>query len=392
MLTDRILKTSKPKDKGYKIQDRDGMYAYVAPSGTISFRFDYKFHGKRMTLTIGKYGIISLADARERLIAAKKMLADGVNPAQEKRERKIIKMHEGETLETWFLKYVDQADFADSTRKLREDIFRRHIPQTLARRGLSEISEQEIRKLCDKIKDGGAPSQAVFVRDIFARTYQYAILKGLKINNPAANIAPASIARFKPRERSLTEKEIKVFLEYLKKAEVYPASKKSLLLILLTLTRKSEAVEARWAEIDFDKAVWQIPAERMKARRAHNVYLSRQAIELLQYMHTLAEGSPFVFPARGKPDIPMAVSSANRAIKKTLELAAKDGITIADFTVHDLRRTASTLLHEQGYNSDWIEKALAHEQQGVRAVYNKAEYADQRRQMLQEWADFVFGL
>lgn len=392
MLTDRILKTAKPKDKGYKIQDRDGMYAYIATSGTISFRFDYQYNGKRLTLTIGKYGIISLADARERLIEAKRQLADGLSPAKEKRERKIIKKHAGETLETWFLKYVDQADFADSTRKLREEIFRRHIPQTLMRRGLPEISEQEIRNLCDKIKNNGAPSQAVFVRDIFARTYQYAILKGLKIDNPAQNIAPASIARFKPRERSLTEKEIKIFLKYLNKADIYPASKKSLLLILLTLTRKIEAVEARWSEIDFEKAIWQIPAERMKARRAHNIYLSTQAIDVLKYMHTLAEGSPFVFPARGKPNIPMAVSSANRAIKKTLELAAKDGITIADFTVHDLRRTGSTLLHEQGYNSDWIEKALAHEQQGVRAVYNKAEYAEQRRQMLQDWADFVFSL
>lgn len=392
MLNDRILKTSKPKDKGYKIQDRDGMYAYVSPSGTISFRFDYKFNGKRMTLTIGKYGIISLADARERLIGAKRLLSDGLNPAQEKRERKIIKRYDGETLESWFLKYVDYADFADSTRKLREDIFRRHIPQTLVKRRLSEISEQEIRLLCEKIKDGGAPSQAVFVRDIFARTFQYAISKGLKINNPAENIAPSSIARFKPRERTLTEKEIKIFLEYLNKAEVYPASKKSLLLILLTLARKSEAVNATWSEIDFDKAVWQIPAERMKARRVHNIYLSRQAVELLHYMHTLAEGSAFVFPARGKPDIPMAVSSANRAIRKTLDLIRKDGITIADFTVHDLRRTGSTLLHEQGYNSDWIEKALAHEQQGVRAVYNKAEYSEQRRKMLQDWADFIFGL
>ena len=391
MLNDRILKTTKPKEKPYKLQDRDGMYAYVATSGTISFRYDYKFNGRRETITLGKYGIISLADARERLLDSRKLLDAGISPAKQKKERKATLKH-GDTFGDWFARYIDDADFADSTRQLRRDIYQRNIQREFETKKLPEITEMDIRNLCEKIKERGAPSQAVFTRDIFVRVYQFAISKGIAVANPADSITPASIARFKARTRALTEKEIKVFLQYLEKSDVYPTSKKGLLLILLTLVRKGEMVNAQWQEIDFEKAIWQIPAERMKARRAHNVYLSRQAMEILGYLKTLAEDSAYVLPARGKPNQAVAMSSLNRAIKKALDLARHDGITFADFTVHDLRRTGSTLLHEQGYNSDWIEKALAHEQQGIRAVYNKAEYAEQRRRMLQDWADFISGL
>lgn len=388
MLNDRILKNAKPKEKAYKLTDRDGMYAYVATSGTISFRFDYHFNGRRETLTIGRYGIITLAEARERLLAAKKKLEQGISPAKEKKDRKEA-VRTGETFGLWFIKYIDNAQFADSTRQLREETYERNIKRGFDNKKMTEITSQDVRSLCDKIKERGAPSTAIFVRDIFAHVYKFAILKGLDAENPARDIAPSSIAKIKARERTLTEREIKIFLHYLEKSETYPTSKKGLLLILLTLVRKGEMVNAKWHEIDFEERIWQIPAERMKARRAHNVYLSNQAIEILQYLKMLAENSPYILPARGKPNQAVAMSSLNRAIKKAIELARQDGITFADFTVHDLRRTGSTLLHEQGYNSDWIEKSLAHEQRGVRAVYNKAEYAEQRRKMLQEWADWI---
>ncbi|UOO81171.1 Arm DNA-binding domain-containing protein [Uruburuella testudinis] len=126
MLNDRILKTAKPKEKPYKLQDRDGMYAYVAASGTISFHYDYKFNGRRETLTIGKYGLISLAEARERLLEARKLLESGVSPAKNKRERKASTIH-GETFGAWFGLYIEDADFADSTRTLRIEIYRRNI-------------------------------------------------------------------------------------------------------------------------------------------------------------------------------------------------------------------------------------------------------------------------
>ena len=155
------------------------------------------------------------------------------------------------------------------------------------------------------------------------------------------------------------------------------------------MVRKSEFVNATWDEFDFQRKIWTIPSERMKARRAHNVYLSAQSLEILTAFKIYCENSEFIIPSRTSRLKPVSLSSQKRVITETVELMNKKGINIDPFTVHDLRRTASTLLNEKGFNTDWIEKALAHEQQGVRAVYNKAEYAEQRRDMMQKWADMV---
>lgn len=155
------------------------------------------------------------------------------------------------------------------------------------------------------------------------------------------------------------------------------------------MVRKSEFVNATWKEFDFKRNIWTIPSERMKARRAHNVYLSTQAIEILTAFKLYCEDSEFIIPSRTSRAKPVALSSLNRVINETVDLMNNKGIEIDPFTIHDLRRTASTLLNEKGFNTDWIEKSLAHKQQGVRAVYNKAEYAEQRRDMMQKWADMI---
>lgn len=129
----------------------------------------------------------------------------------------------------------------------------------------------------------------------------------------------------------------------------------------------------------------------MKRRNPHNVYLSRQAMDILIAFKTCAGGSRYVLPSRYDPDRPMNSATLNVVLSSVVKNAQDAGCTLGKFSPHDLRRTASTLLHEAGYNSDWIEKCLAHEQKGVRAVYNKAEYAGQRRTMLQEWADMIDG-
>lgn len=161
--------------------------------------------------------------------------------------------------------------------------------------------------------------------------------------------------------------------------------------ILLTMCRKGELLQATWKQVDFEAATWTVPAEKMKARRAHVVYLSSQAMDLLVGLKTCSGSSPYLLPGRYETDQPMSEATLNRVITVTVEKAQEQGLDLPHFCVHDLRRTASTLLHEAGYNTDWIEKALAHEQKGVRAVYNKAEYAEQRRSMLQSWADMVDG-
>lgn len=161
-------------------------------------------------------------------------------------------------------------------------------------------------------------------------------------------------------------------------------------LILLTIVRKSELQDAVWDEVDFENAVWSIPKERMKRSKAHNVYLPEQAIDILVALKTCAGNSRYLLPSRYNADAPMSRATFNRVTYAVVEQAKKAGLPLDPFTVHDLRRTGSTLLNELGFNSDWIEKCLAHEDgRSLRGIYNKAEYEHQRRHMMQEWGNLI---
>lgn len=390
MLTDTKIKSLKPKDKVYKVADRDGLYVSVSTAGTITFRYDYRINGRRETITIGKYGAdgINLAEARERLMIARKQVSEGISPATEKRAERN-KIRNADRFCVFAEKYLADVQLADSTKALRVATYERDIKDTFGNRLMTEITTDEIRSHCEKIKERGAPSTAIFVRDLIANVYRYAIQRGHKFANPADEIANSSIATFKKRERVLTPREIKLFFNTLEETQSDFALKKAVKFILLTMVRKGELVNATWDEVDFKNKVWTIPAERMKAKRAHNVYLSEQAIDLIVAFQIYSEGSPYLLPGRINRRQPIANSSLNRVIANCIKFINKDEQRIDEFTVHDLRRTGSTLLHEMGFNSDWIEKSLAHEQQGVRAVYNKAEYAEQRKEMMQRWADQI---
>jgi integrase len=391
MLTDAALKHLKGKEKIYKITDRDGMYALVAPSGQITFRYDYRLNSRRETLTIGRYGQdgISLAQARERCLAARKMVAEGQSPAQEKqREKRRIKTSQnfGEFGTQW----MKTARMAESTRAMRKAIFDRDILPLWKKRLLAEITPEDLRHLCTKVKDRGAPATAIHVRDIVKQIYAFAILNGEKVANPADEVGPASIATFIPKDRSLSPSEIKIAFEQLEHVPTLPTIRLGLRLILLTLVRKSELLDAVWDEVDFENALWSIPKERMKRAKPHNVYLSQQALDIMIALKTCAGNSRYLLPSRYDADAPMSRATFNRITVAIAERAKKAGLALEPFTVHDLRRTGSTLLNELGFNRDWIEKCLAHEEgRSSRGVYNKAEYKDQRRHMLQEWADMI---
>src|SRR3981189_684763 len=161
-------------------------------------------------------------------------------------------------------------------------------------------------------------------------------------------------------------------------------------LILFTMVRKSDLLDAVWNEVDFENALWSIPKERMKRGKAHNVYLSRQTLDIMIALKTCAGNSRFLLPSRYDADAPMSRATFNRVTYAVVERAKAEGLPLEPFTVHDLRRTGSTLLNELGFNSDWIEKCLAHEDgRSSRGVYNKAEYEVQRRHMMQEWSDII---
>lgn len=391
MLTDTALKNLKPKEKAYKVADRDGMYVHVTTSGSITFRYDYRLNGRRETLTIGKYGPsgLSLARAREKCLDARRAVAEGLSPAQEKQreKRRVLEAKSfGEFGERWF----KEAPMADSTKAMRRSIFERDLLPAFRNRLLSEITPDDLRALCARIKGRGAPATAIHVRDILKQIYGFAILHGEKIRNPADEVGPASIATFVAKDRALSPTEIRIMLKQLEHVPTLPTIRLGLKLILLTMVRKSELQDATWDEVDFENAVWSIPKERMKRSKAHNVYLSEQSLDILIALKTCAGNSRFLLPSRYDADAPMSRATFNRITTAVAERAKKEGLPLEPFTVHDLRRTGSTLLNELGFNRDWIEKALAHENtRSSRGVYNKAEYEPQRRHMLQEWADMV---
>jgi len=391
MLTDTALRNLKPKSKIYKVFDRDGMYVTVSTTGTVTFRYDYRLNGRRETLTIGRYGPagISLALAREKLIDAKKAVAAGRSPAMEK-QREKRRLTASKNFGEVALKWLTDARMADSTRAMRKHVVDRDILPVFQNRQLNEITADDLRALCNKVKARGAPATAVHVRDIVKQVYAFAILHGEKVDNPASDVAAASIATFVPKDRALSPAEIRLAFHQLESIATYPTIRLALRMVLLTLVRKSELIEATWSEIDFEHATWTIPKERMKGRNPHVIHLSRQAMDILVALHTCAAGSKFVLPSRYEPNRCMSHATLNRVTQLIVERAKAAGLPLEPFTVHDLRRTGSTLLNEVGFNGDWIEKCLAHEEgRTSRSVYNKAEYAEQRRHMLQEWADMV---
>ncbi|EHQ1252386.1 tyrosine-type recombinase/integrase [Escherichia coli] len=390
MLTDTKLKNLKPQDKLYKVSDRDGLYVAVLTSGTVSFRYDYRINDRRETLVIGQYGRdgISLAEAREELIAAKKLLKAGQSPAAAKRDG-IKKIRGAETFAVHTDSYMKHVILADSTRAMKQAVIDRDILPVLGNKMMAEITTSMVRDLCDRIVERGGRATAVQAREIISSVYRHANDRGHGLFNPAADIKPSSIAIFKPRERTLTPEEIGLFFRTLDAIGAMGTMKMALKLVLITMVRKGEFTNATWDEIDFKKWTWTIPSDRMKGSRAHVIYLPKQAQDILVGLQMCAGGSEYLVPGRYNFRKPLSNAALNSLIDRTVKIINEDGEYIQDFTVHDMRRTASTLLHEAGYPSDWIEKALAHEQKGVRAVYNKAEYARQRAYMLQQWADMI---
>lgn len=390
MLTDTKLKNLKPQEKIYKVSDRDGLYVAVLTSGSVSFRYDYRINGRRETLVIGQYGRdgITLAEARDELIAAKKLLKSGQSPAAAKRDG-MLRARGEEAFSAHTVAYMKHVTLADSTRQMKQAIIDRDILPALGKKLMGEVTTSMVRDLCDRIVARGGRATAVQARQIINSVYRYANDRGHGFVNPAASINPTAIAVFKPKSRSLTPEEIGALLRSLDTVSAMPTLKLAVKLVLITLIRKSEFTLATWKEVDFRKATWSIPAGRMKAGRDHVIYLPRQALDLMVGLQMCAGGSEYLLPGRYDIRKPLSNAALNSVINRAVDEANSNGVELAALSVHDLRRTGSTLLHEAGFPSDWIEKALAHEQRGVRAVYNKAEYSRQRAYMLQQWADMI---
>ncbi|MBN8464267.1 MAG: tyrosine-type recombinase/integrase [Dechloromonas sp.] len=406
MLTDMQLRALKPTGKIYKVVDQQGLYAAVTRTGVVSFRFDYRVNGRRETLVIGKYDptvgakkpreldeldygmSVSLAEARLLMTRAHRSVEQGESPSRSKVEKRT-EAADALTFGSWAEKYFAEADLAESTKAMRKSVYDRNLADEFGRLKLEEITPVRLMARCEKIKERGAAAPAVHAREIVLQVFRFIQARGLKIDNPAASIRPSAIATFKARDRALTPAEIHIFFNALEHTATMSTLRLAVKFMLLTLVRKTEFIEAKWDEVNFETAIWTIPKDRMKAGRPHNVYLSQQALDILVAFKTCFSASSYLHPGRYETELPISSATLNRVIDATVKVVHDRGEDFEPFTVHDLRRTASTLLHEAGFNSDWIEKCLAHEQRGVRAIYNKAEYAEQRRAMLQAWADML---
>ncbi len=271
---------------------------------------------------------------------------------------------------------------------MKQAVIDRDILPVLGNKMMAEITTSMVRDLCDRIVERGGRATAVQAgRSSAAYTVTpMTVVMVCLILRLTLNLR---LSPYLNHERTLTPEEIGLFFRTLDAIGAMGTMKMALKLVLITMVRKGEFTNATWDEIDFKKWTWTIPSDRMKGSRAHVIYLPKQAQDILVGLQMCAGGSEYLVPGRYNFRKPLSNAALNSLIDRTVKIINEDGEHIQDFTVHDMRRTASTLLHEAGYPSDWIEKALAHEQKGVRAVYNKAEYARQRAYMLQQWADMI---
>ena len=413
-LTDTKLRNLKPGEKAYQEADEGGLFVEVMPGGAKVWRLRYRLAGKQEKVTLGDYPTYSLGEARTWRDDCKVLAGRGLSPMALKRgdpvpddtapavkemaqafvrnwcmkavERAKVKEAEAlaaDTVEAFALRwYAEIAEPANSNPRNIKRILDKDVIPALGAKQIADVTVTDILAITDKIKNRGADQMALQTRNVLKRLFAYAIAREKTTFNPAAAIEAKFIAQAKSRDVALTPEEVGRLLRAIYQSSMKRAHKLALHLLILCMVRKSELIEAKWEEIDFDRAEWSIPGERMKKDKPHLVPLSRQAVAMFEELKGLASGSDWVFPSRGDLKQPIAKSTLNVAVR-ALE------IEVRDFVIHDFRRTASTHLHEAGFNSDWIEKALAHETKGIRGVYNRAQYADQRREMLQWWADFV---
>lgn len=383
-LTDTTLRALKPKDRPYTISDGRGLYVEVLATGSIVWRFRYRLHGKQEKLTIGPYPELSLKQARLRRDDAARAVALGQSPAEAKRqvrERIAESMTVKDFGERYFREIVSK-DRKDPTIPRR--YFDKSIVPTLGMKAMNAVTVDDVRRVIWAKKDQGFDAAAGQIRGLLKRLFDFAMTCGLVQSNPVLALPMRHIHRARSRDRALSREEIAAFLSATYQSNIRRQFKLALHLLLITLVRKSELLEARWTNVNLEAGEWEIPVDDSKTGVPHRVYLSTQAIALFGELKRLSSGSELVLPSRSALDKPFAKNAINKALQ-----VAMVGQEIPYFTIHDLRRTASTLLHEMGWPSDIVEKSLNHTVGGVRGVYNRAQYADQRRAMLQAWADSV---
>lgn len=361
------------------------MYLEIFPNGAKSWRLKYRIAGKEKRVVFGTYPLLSLAEARQKRSEAKKLLLEGGDPSQQKQDIKAAKIlavnnsfelialewHEHKK-PSWSKGYA-----SDILEYLKKDIFP-HI----GKRPIADINAKEMLDVFRKMEKRGVLDKLKKTRQACRQIFTYAVISDRAVHNPVSDLVGVLKA---PKQKHFPHLSVAELGEFQRQLEQYSGSKITQIatqLLMLTGLRTIELRSAEWTEIDFEKRLWQIPVARMKMKRPHMVPLSDQALKLLEELRVITGGFRFIFPGRNDSRKSMSEASINQVIKKIGYAGRATG--------HGFRHTLSTILHEQGFDSAWIETQLAHaDRNTIRGTYNHAQYLDRRREMMQWYADYL---
>jgi integrase len=384
-LTDTAIRNAKPQSKPYKVADGDGMFLLIHPSGSKYWRLKYRYTGKEKLLALGTYPEVTLAEARERRTQARKVLAAGNDPSEVKKEAKrLVTLKAENNLEAiareWYAQHLHEwaAHYA-------RDVINRletHIFPKLGSRPIADITATDLLSCLKVIEKSGALDMAQRMMQTCGQVFRYAIVTGRINQNPVNDLKGALKTPVRKHHAHLKANELP---EYLQKLEAYdgdPQTKLALKLLLLTFVRTTELRGALWQEINFDNAEWRIPASRMKMKDPHIVPLCTQAIAVLRELQRHSGNREHVFPNQARPTKCMSENTMLFALYRMGYHSRATG--------HGFRATACTILYENGFTEDLVERQLAHAKRNkVRAAYDHAQFIEPRRKMMQWWGDYL---
>ena len=387
-LIEKDLKDAKPGKGKRKLVDGNGLELWIMPSGAKYWRFRFSYGGKRPELQLGSYPKKSLKQARIDADKARALVSSGVNPVEQRRqERDALKATMANTFgaasEEWFA--FRSRSWKEKTSSQVRDYLNKDLLPALRNRPLDSITTRELSTLTTKIEERGAPDVAKKVRQWLAHIYSYARANGWTKSDPVRDLASLHLPQHGGENYPhLPIAELPTLLRELHSFQASPFVKGAAMLALWTANRPGVTRTLRWSEIDLDAALWTITKGRkgMKLGYAHLTPLPAQAIAMLRELNDLSGSFEYVFIGRNDPTKPISDGAVN-ALLKRLGYRGRQ-------TAHGFRHLISTALNERGHERDWVERQLAHgDPNKVRGTYNKAMYLDQRRQMMQEWADIL---
>jgi integrase len=384
-LSDAKARNAKPKSRPYKISDGDGLFLLVTPPGSKYWRLRYFFAGKEKLLALGVYPEVSLADARDRRAQARKAIAAGRDPAEEKREAKRLAILKSANVfevvaREWFEKR--KHNWATSSADTALTRLEQHILPKLGQRPITDITAPQVLDMLRVVEKRGKIDTAHRLMQMTGQIFMYAIATGRAERNPVPDLRGALKTPIVRHHSFLKANELP---EFLKKLEAYHGAvqtKLALRLLVLTFVRTNELRGAEWTEFDLDKAEWRIPAERMKMKELHIVPLAKQTIAVLRQLKGISGNRRYVFPNEHNAEEFMSENTMLFALYRMGYHSRATG--------HGFRSTASTILNEHGFRADVVERQLAHsERDTVRAAYNHAQYLTERHKMMQWWANYL---